>query len=215
MGAIYTVIPSNPSIYIITPQNQFILAPWQYPDNTSTHNELIDYEMGGIAIQDPSHGLQYQVWRGWVDGSNVYLQPQDLSAPPTLIFIESGIEELAISFDQNMRWVAAIRKGDNSAQLRWYDSAVENYVTTPYAGLQSVRLTHDDKRDLQVTSRNSDIIFTYIRAGAVRWRIQRDRYLIEYTKTGIPITPHSRISHFGMSTKNRLQWRIGPRHLNT
>ena len=211
------MIPDNPNIYQVTDSNRYLLFPWLEPDARSTNdNELEDYEYGGIAIQDPSLGLQYQVWTGYWNpaDSTAYLQPEDTALAPIPIFTESDVVEFCFTFDQNMRWVAATRKADNTVQFRWYDSQVEAYVTSHFSGITSVRLCHDDKRAAQVNSGVTDVILTYSRAGAVYWRIQRDRFLIEYSKS-LPISGNFRISHFGMSKGNRLQWRIGPRHLNT
>ena len=211
------MIPDNPNIYQITESNSHLVSQWLEPDARSTNdNELEDYEYGGIAIQDPSKGLQYQIWTGYWNpaDSTAYLQPEDTSIAPTPIFAEPNVVEFCFTFDQNMRWVAATRKTNNTVQFRWYDSLAENYVTSNYSGIFSVRLCHDDKRAVQVTSGATDVILTYSRTGAVYWRIQRDRFLIEYSKP-LPISGSFRISHFGMSRSNRLQWRIGPRHLNT
>ena len=211
------MIPDNPNIYQITESNSHLLFPWPVPDMWSAHeSELKDYEYGGIAIQDPSKGLQYQIWTGYwnLADSTAYLQPEDTSLAPIPIFTESDVIEFCFTFDQNMRWVAATRKADNTVQFRWYNSQVEAYVTSHYSGIFSVRLCHDDKRASQVINNTTDVILTYSRTGAIYWRIQRDRFTVEYSKP-VAISNRFRISHFGMSYGNRLQWRIGPRHLNT
>lgn len=207
------MIPGNPELYVIDESTRALYGKFLYPDNFTDSTELVDYEYGGIASQDPSEGFLYQIWKGWVDGSFIYIQPYDESAPPLNIITESGVVEFSFSFDQNMRWVAATRKNDNTVNLHWYDSSVEAYVITPYTGIVSIKLTHDDKRAVQVTGGSSDVIFTYIRNSSVRWRIQRDRYLTEYTHTGFSIPSNYRITNFGMNSKNRLQWRLGPRRI--
>lgn len=218
------MIPSNPNIYLITDTNRFIRTRFQYPDNISTLDELTDYEYGGIALQDPSKGLQYQAWKGYWDpvDSTAYLQPYipeaapDPAPTPIPIFTEPNVVEFSFTFDQNMRWSAVTRAANNTVKFRWYDSAAEAYVVTPYTGMRSVKLCHDDKRDTQVALGSSDMIFTYLTTtGAVCWRIQRDRFLVQYTKAGFTASGNSYISHFGMNSLNRLQWRIGKRHINT
>ena len=111
-----------------------------------------------------------------------------------------------------MRWVAATRKEDETVQFRWYNSVVEDYVTTNYSDITSVRLCHDDKRDIQVQRGATDVILTYSKIGAVYWRVQRDRFMIEYSHS-LAISKLHRITHFGMSKGNRLQWRIGMRRI--
>ena len=209
------MIPGNPDIRLVTEDTRFLVSRWPVPDSRSTQNELRDYEQGGIALQDPSKGLQYQNWTGYWDptDSTAYLQPETApESPPIPIFTESDVVEFTFTFDQNMRWAAATRKADKTMQFRWYDSAVEAYVTSHYSDVTSVRLCHDDKRSVQVFLGTSDILITYLSAGKVHWRIQRDRYLTQYTKHDLTVSASHRISHFGLSQGLRLQWRIGVRH---
>ena len=216
LGVAIDMIPDNPLIYDIDSTNKFLVAPFQYPDNISSSSELVDYEMGGLAIQNPSKGLRYQMWKGWWDStdSTAYLEPEDTGiAIP--IHTASNVEEFCFTFDQNMRWSTACRFSGDTVEHRWYDTSVAAYVTTTYPSITSVRLALDDKRDMQVQLGGTDMIMTYISGGQVKWRIQRDRFLTEYIHPGPAISESFRISHFGMSTKNRLQWRIGPRRIQT
>ena len=155
------------------------------------------------------------MWKGWWDStdSTVYLEPEDTGVP-IAIHTAANVKEFCFTFDQNMRWSTACRLTGNTVAHRWYDAAVEAYVTTTYPSIVSVRLAMDDKRDVQVQFGVTDMILTYISGGQVKWRLQRDRFLTEYVHAGPAISGSFRISHFGMNTKNRLQWRIGPRHLN-
>lgn len=212
------MIPDNPNVYLIEGHNKYLVAPLISPDNRHTpKDELTDYERGGVALQDTSKGLNYQNWVGYwkSEDSTAYIQIENSLIPPLAIFTESNVVEFCFTFDQNMRWVAATRKADKSMQLRWYDSAAASYVISTYSDIISMRLCIDDKRQMQINSGNTDVILTYLSGNAVHWRIQRDRYLIQYTKTGLFIPLNFRISHFGMNSLNRLQWRIGPRHLDT
>jgi hypothetical protein len=205
------MIPDNPNIRTINSTNQDLLSPFQYPDNIVSTSELEDWEYGGIALQDPTQGLRYQVWKGWWDSDDetAYLQPDDGVTDPIAIHTESNVEEFTFTFDHNMRWTSACRLDDDTVKFRWYDTLIEDYTTTTYSDYTSVRLAHDDKRSAQVNVGASDVILTYIRAGRVRWRIQRDRYLTEYTHNDLTVPAVYRITHFGMNTTSRLQWRLG------
>ena len=212
------MIPSNPHIHDIDEDDQYLLSQFRYPDNIALLDYLTDYEMGGIATQDPTQGLNYQPWKGyWNRADNTaYIHPLDSTAPHLPIFTESDVEDFTFTFDQNMRWTAAIRKADNTVKFYWYDSALESYVITPYSGMTSIKLAHDDHRDSQVSDGVTDIIFTYLTTGGtLKWRIQRDRYLTEYTHSGTTFPQTAMITHFGLSTAGRLQWRIGPRRIQT
>lgn len=203
------MIPDNPNIYTIDKYNISLVSPYQFPDDKTPKTELESYEMGGIALQDPSEGLKYQPWYGYWNPTDetVYLCP-NITGTPIPIFTEPDVVEFAFTFDQNMRWSAVTRHEDNTVNHRWYDTSVANYVITPYTDMKSVAITLDDKRDLQIQSGVTDIIFTYLDlTGGVHWRVQRDRFLIQYTHTD-SVPPRCYITHFGMNSKQRLQWRF-------
>ena len=211
------MIPQNPALIDITPENNHLVGRFTFPDNITNSGGLVDYEMGGRALQDPSYGLNYKAWKGYWDpaDSTAYLQPLDESAPPTPIFVETGeVEDFSFTFDQNMRWAAVTRKSDNTVKFRWYDSVPEAYVISTYTGITSVKLALDDHRSSQVQGGVSDIILTYISSNLVCWRIQRDRFLTQYVHPTLVLGDNMQITHFGLSNKLRLQWRMRPRHLN-
>ncbi|WP_445360372.1 hypothetical protein ACJJIL_17655 [Microbulbifer sp. EKSA005] len=138
---------------------------------------VTDYESGGIALQDPSEGLNYQVWRARVlnNGCDIVLNAHEV-AEFTLIS-GTDITEVSLSFDQNMRPVVAYVEG-GTAKLYWYDSSQGAQVITEWPGVITPRVTLDDKRQLQ--SGVSDVIFAYLKDGNLYCRQQRDRYQTEY-----------------------------------
>lgn len=207
------MIPDNPNIITIDKNNKSLLTSFKFPNNLARITELEDYEMGGIAIQNPAQGLEVQAWYGYWNSEDktAYLTPLSENQP-TPIFTEDDVVEFSFTFDQNMRWSTATRHSDNTVWHRWYDTAVANYVTTVYSNINSVALSLDDKRDLQIQAGAPDIILTYIdMTGNIHWRIQRDRFLTEYTHVDSLNGSKYRITNFGMSNYNRLQWRIKAR----
>lgn len=156
-----------------------IPGSYLYPDDQEI-TDVQDWEMGGIAIQDPSQGLQYQAWVSRYISSTGELSLIPVQeGSPTVILNKTGIIQHSFSFDQNMRWVLAYTLDSGTVELVWYDSTVEGYVTTPYTnGELYPRLALDDKRKYQVSA--SDVIFAYVKNGGLYFRAQRDRYLIEY-----------------------------------
>src|SRR5690554_2714595 len=92
---------------------------------------LLDYEHGGVAIQDPSRGLMYQTWRARVIGQDILL-----GAPNTPEFVayagSASITEVSLAFDQNMRPTIAFVEGGR-AKLLWYDSAIPGETVTELA----------------------------------------------------------------------------------
>lgn len=135
----------------------------------------IDYEDGGIALNDPSAGLLYQRWRGRLIDNDVILDAPEY--PAEVIFSAPDITEISFTFDQNMRPALAFVQG-GVAKLRWFDSqAGAQVVTNIGVGVINPRVILDDKRLTQVS--RSDIILGYVRDGAAYYRQQRDRFLIE------------------------------------
>src|SRR6056297_2820812 len=77
-----------------------LTAPFLHPDGLVT-SPLKDYELGGRALNDPSEGLQVQVWTCYVDGDDIMIQAGD--SAPEVLFTAAGTTEVALAFDQNMR----------------------------------------------------------------------------------------------------------------
>lgn len=196
MGAPAMSLPQN--VASSTP----VPAPLLYPDNLPTE-PLRDFEMGGIALNDGTQGLQVQPWVLFlVDGDQVRTKPLEDSGDGSLIFTATGITEMSLAFDSNMQPTVAYVQ-DGVVKLRWFDSLIEDFTITEIADARSPRCTHDDKR--AGAEARSDVIFAYFRGDAIYWRQQRDRYEIEYTlATGLGAT--ARLTQVAMNTALRLQF---------
>lgn len=183
-----------------------VAGNYLFPDNSST-TKLVDYELGGVALRDPSQGSQVKVWTAnlYIDGSDigsVYIGAADV--PETLQFSGYGITEISLAFDQNMNpFVAFVQSG--AARYWWFDP-VENaqvFGELP-PGTGAPKATLDDKRANEQSV--SDIIMAYVRAGSLYFRMQRDRYEVEYLlATGVT----GQVLKVGMTDRNRLQFALG------
>lgn len=158
------------------------------PPDDRDPNPILDWEMGGIALNDASQGMEVQVWfaRLVVDGvkeiSTVYVGAE--TVPEVAFMTGSGITEIALAFDQNMNpFISFVDNGQ--AKFYWFDPTIPGYTTTLLpVGSRSPKCCLDDKRYLE-TSR-SDILLFYMNGTTLFYREQRDRYLVEYTlKTGL------------------------------
>lgn len=175
------------------------------PDNLPKR-PTIDFEMGGIGLQDPSQGLRVQQWRGWFERNESAVYVESANTPPTKIFDQQNIVWLSFCFDQNMRWSAVCTLNDGLSYLRWYNSAIDDYdITELDAGVITPFLSLDDKRSTQNGA--SDIILAYIQNQTVYLRVQRERFTVahEWEKS---IPKDWIIRNFGMSNKLRLQMEI-------
>lgn len=175
------------------------------PPDDQVSSPLIDFERGGLALNDPSLGLNYQNWSCFIAPNGLDVQVRPGAGAAITIFQQAGIETLTFTFDQNMRPCVAYQIG-LITYLRWYDSFAEAYVTTPYSNIRDPKLTLDDKRITQLAL-NSDIVFAYISGTNLCYRQQRDRFNIERViRTGLPASLG--LKNVGMGRNLRLQFEI-------
>jgi hypothetical protein len=183
-----------------TPVESAFLAP----DDRIRSSLLVDYEMGGVDIGDPSQGLQVKAWEARVSGGTIQVRP-DGAGTWADVTSDSGITEIALAFDQNMRPTVAYVAG-GTAKMYWYDAVAAAYVTSTFAGATSPVVTMDDKRDMQIGL--NDVLLFYLQAGRVKHRRQRDRYTIEYDLADVP-TGMTRITRWGFTVGKRIQLEFG------
>lgn len=163
-------------------------------------NDLLDYEDGGIGIQDPSEGLNYQRWMARVINGGTGIALSADNTPEFTLIEGEDITHVALAFDSNMRPVVAFVDG-GMAKLYWYDTSVSENVITEYPNIQNPRLTTDDKRAMQSGIR--DVIFAYQRNGGLYYRQQRDRYQAEYL---LQESAPGVLKKVGMTNRLRLQF---------
>lgn len=172
------------------------------PPRNATRQALVDVHEGGIALNDPSQGLQVQVWTASVDGSsNIVVSAP--SAGSTIIINVPGITWVALAFDQNMRlflaWMTA-----SGTFFRWFDTTSSSFVITQLpAGSQFPFCCLDDSRVLQSSS--SDILLAYVRAQNLYYLQQRDRYATERLLTNVGV---GTFHQMGMNHTNRMQFQF-------
>jgi hypothetical protein len=174
------------------------------PDGGLRSNLREDFERGGVAVNDPTQGLDVVTWRGWTDGTTIFVAPLPSLTPVTTVLTGTDITEVSIAFDQNMDpTVAYVESG--VTKLRWYDIQTNSVTITTWPGARSPMVCMDDKRELAADS--NDVLFAYIIGGQAVYRQQRDRYSTEYT-LGPVANSASRILQLGMGVNNRLQFKV-------
>ena len=190
------------------PESQFTPEPVEgnflAPDDRARTSLLVDYELAGIAIGDPSRGLQYQVWEARVAGGVIQTRPEG-SGAWTDITSASDITEIALAFDQNMRPQVAYMAG-GICRFYWYDADSAAYVTSTFAGATSPVVAMDDKREAEVGL--NDVVLFYLSGGNVIYRRQRDRYGVSYLMEAVP-SGTTRIIRWGMTDQLRFQLEFG------
>lgn len=187
-----------------------VRAGFNYPVKTAVPaDKLQDWELAGVAINDPSEGLEVKLWHGTLEidkatgVGSVYLEAPGVAK--TLLFTGADITEIAIAFDQNMNPFVAYMQG-GAAKFYWYDTtiAMMTHTTLP-DGCYDLRCCLDEKRSQN--NANSDILLSYIRGGNLCIRYQRERYLNEYVlKAGAG--SDANLVSMAMNKQFRIQWRI-------
>jgi hypothetical protein len=160
---------------------------------------LSDVHYGGIAVDDPSHGITYQLWTCFSDRTDIWLTAPN--TPAFKILPATNAVWVALAFDQNARAFIAYATAAGAASYYWFDSTVSSYVVSaipgtvfrPFAAL-------DDNRP--ALSASADILLNYVRQGVLYQRVQRDRYGVEYNLAPAPAT----LVQVGMSHANRFQF---------
>lgn len=160
--------------------------------------EKVDYEEGPIAIQDVSQGLQAQRWRMRLINGEFWLDSPTIAE--FVAYTALGSSELSFTFDQQGRMVLAYVQ-NGQPKLYWFDSSMASFVVTDLpSDAITPKVILDDKRFTQVQI--SDVILQYVRAGQLKMRMQRDRFLIEYDLSAGPWTS---IAKLGFNRGLRLQ----------
>ena len=169
--------------------------------NSNRINNRLDFEDGGIGLHDPSEGLHYQTWWGWIQDDGVYIAAANW--PITQILEATLVNEISFTFDQNCNvCLAYVQEG--IPKLLWYDTTVEAMVTkTLDTSIINPRVSLDDKRE-EARDYN-DIILAYLRNNKLCYRQQRDRFNIEYILIeGVG----GRLNKIGMGRGLRMQFQI-------
>ncbi len=186
------------------PENTFsdppVPAAFLPPDDRVRLNLLIDYELGGIALGDPSQGLQVQVWECRVAAGMIQVSVEGSGTWADVIG-DADITEVSLAFDQNMRPTVSYMAG-GVAKLYWYNADIAAYMTSTFPGAVSPVVMLDDKREMEIGL--NDILLFYIADGRVMHRLQRERFLIEYNLAPVP-AGSTRIQRAGMTVGNRVQ----------
>lgn len=173
-----------------------------FPRNIPRQSQ-IDYEYGGVDINDATQGRRVKVWKGEYIEGFVTLSAADVAPVP---FLEvADLFDFAFTFDSNMNPFIAYELLNGTARFYWFDSTIPGYTTTTLpSGSKTVRCAIDDNRDLQTGA--SDIILAYCRAGSLYFRAQRERYLEEHLLSNAVGT--SGLIQIGMNKGLRFQFQL-------
>lgn len=190
-----------------------VLSPFLPPDNNSPAvTDLTDVQLGGVALNNGTQGLQVQNWAMEVQGSLLTTQVwiSATTVASTFLFARPNITWARMAFDQNMHpFIAFIDQ--NGPAFWWYDPTLPGQTFTSLTSdVTNPCCTMDDKRPLETRLGTNDIILSYVRNGTLYYRQQRDRYGTEYvlyTNINVAIS-NPKLNKIGMGSQYRLMFEI-------
>ena len=172
------------------------------PNGEQVDPVLTTRAYGPEVYADPSNGLRDNVWSCQVIGSDVYIHNITTGSVPVKEFSRANIIHISLAFDQLARPVICATVG-NSILLWWYDPVVPAHVLTTVSAGSKGFVYLDDSRDYYLSGQ-SDIMLIYQKGETAYYRLQRDRFLVEYTTDLVAITGLN-LTSIGMNQVNRLQ----------
>lgn len=175
-------------------------APFAEPVNRRDE-QLVDYEIGGVGLQNPNAGLQVKLWTLRSNGQQVTVEADDV--PPALLFTRPGpITLVSLAFDQAMNpHVAFVEAG--VAWLWWWDTIANAMTFTSFPGARSPRLGLDEKRPALLSA--GDVVMAYMRDDSLCIRYQRERFADEH----VLATGYSQeLVSIGMNAAGRFQFML-------
>ena len=155
---------------------------------------LTDSEWGGTDVKNTDHGFLVHIWTVSVndDGQVRLYRGQEFHS---ILWVQEGIADIALTFDQTMNPMLAWRTVDNDLFLRSFDAFTQSFIVTPFGKGKCPRLSLDDKRPIAIGI--SDIIFAYIQDNELCYRQQREAFLVKHVIVS-DLHPSQRLDRIGM-----------------
>ena len=167
------------------------------PRDKAKVNATTSSDNGPIAIQNTSKGLMAKIWTASYNSVTGSVTLQD----GTNLFTDVNLKELSLTFNQSGNPFVAFRSATR-IKIWWYDPLLSNYTIKDVTTGDQPFCYLDERRP--EFSANSDVFLLYHRDGEIFYRLQRDRFDVEYS-TGIIGGTDIVIECFGMAKNNRLQ----------
>lgn len=194
------------------PHNQlsvvYVPTDFVYPENIPRINRLSDLELGGVALNDSSQGLQVTAWQAYISGTDFRVRKYPGLTNDAFLLTAAGSTEVSLAFDQSMNpALAFVQSG--AAKFWWFDTFLAAYtITTLPAGSRTPMMTLDDHRASQ--SGASDMLLFYLSAsGNLCYREQRERFNTERVLAS-GLGASTKIYQVGLAANLRMKIQIAP-----
>lgn len=160
------------------------------PPKNRHHSFDVAWSLGSSAISDTTTDLNTHEWLCYSDNGTVYVKRKD-GQPIELFTVDGEISQLDFCFDQNARPVVVYVIGNESFIYQYFTSDFEHRKLPDTVKCPRIALDHVKLVEMPI----SDIVLGYCYDGKLCYRLQRDRYGVEYI--------------IGRDSNKHLLWRIG------
>lgn len=175
------------------------------PDSFESGLKTYERERGGIALSDPSQGINVHDWycQYVAATGSIYLTNMNTATTYLILSGISNVVALSFAFDSNMRPNLGYMTSDGVSKIRYYDTVTEQFVTeTLPTGAGAPRLCHDDKRNEMVQINVTDVLVFYILGTTLYYLVQRERF--QTAHQAATLTEGSILDKVGMSDDLRI-----------
>lgn len=177
---------------------------WYVPERL---NQRIDYEKGGIALQNPSWGLNYQLWTLEYREYDHTLVLRGQIVPD--IILKTGLVDVisvGLSFDQNMTPIYFYSIGTQTF-FNWVTpEGVAQEIILP--NIRNPQLSRDEYRDFNL--HNADVILSYVSGKQLIVRYQRHRFLPQYAQAIYTLPSDYEVVQVGLTKRMRYEFFLKP-----
>jgi hypothetical protein len=194
------------------PQNTWtptpVVSDFLPPIDDPFYDPLFMRATGGVAIGDGSQGREVQFWSIYLSSGNVISIQAENSGTPgyELAITDADVLSVCLAFDSNMAVAIAYQTALGS-HLYFFNGVHNAYETITISDGASCRIAVD--KTTQFFNAQSDVIFIYANtSNEINYRIQRDRYTIDYPIAGG--SAGQTLVRFGPALDNRLQVQLLP-----
>ena len=161
----------------------------------------VSYDDGPVAIQNPSQGLLYQIWRARYVSDTVYLVAPNYTE--SVFFKRRCIESISLSFDQNGRPLLTYLIAGN-LYLYWHHTITQKYEHTLIdTQVTSHQVCLDIRTRLGIL--DSQVVLGYTKNNNLYYVLQADRYMVPYL---IALGVNGYLIQIGMSRQHRFQFLV-------
>ena len=172
--------------------------------------QLRDWELGGVSINNPEEGLRVQEWTAEYYNEKVYLSAPNFEGR-ILLFTMSGVREISLAFDSNMSpFVAYMKEVGGTLKYEswfwWFDATIPGFTHVKLPDYSYYpKCCLDDKRPLADAVGIRSIVLGYMRNNNLYTRQQNDRFNAEVLQAvNLPM----RLNKVGMNIFSRLQFQL-------